>query len=62
MTRRFPIDPEEAELAAEKLEQEAPPRTRRRPFDKRWRQPHFDKSHAPASGPHMETSPDGYNR
>lgn len=63
MTRRFPIDPDEAEQAAEELEQEAPRRTRRRPSDKRWKRPVSDKSPRPDIGASLTgDSPDGIPR
>jgi hypothetical protein len=60
MTRRFPIDPDEAEQAAERLEQEASRRTRKRPADKRWKRPVSDKSPRPDIGASSPgDSPDG---
>lgn len=63
MTRRFPIDPDEAEQAAERLEREASRRTRRRPSDKRWKRPVSDKSPRPDIGASFTgDSPDGIPR
>lgn len=63
MTRRFPIDPDEAEQAAERLEQEASRRTRRRPADKRWKRPVNDKAQRPDIGASSQgDSPDGIPR
>lgn len=59
MTRRFPVDPIDAEQAAEQADLEAP-RTRKRPADKRWKRPVSDKSSAPTSGRFpLGDSPDG---
>ena len=45
--RRFPIDPTEPIEGDAVPDGEAPPRTRRRPADKRYRRPHADKTRCP---------------
>ena len=63
MTRRFPTDPDEAEQVAERLEMEAPSRTRKRPADKRWKRPVSDKSQRPDIGAFSNgDTPDGDDR
>ena len=54
--RRFPIDPTDSAEVAAVFEQEAPPLTRRRPYDKRRRRP-YDKSDVKVGD-----SPDGNHR
>ena len=50
--RRFPVDPQDADVA-ELDDVEAPPR--KRPADKRWKRPHADKTRPGSGAPEQES-------